>query len=152
MFASLQQLRRSAMTGFAPAKVTSLIVEDDTEERLQLVDKIGSSPVFDPLFYDNYRKGPLMQRAEKADIVSLDLEVETRKAESRYVCHQLKKKNPYKSVLFFTSNPKEVLGEPINFVLEKSQQVWKSYDRLLMKILIHDRGLGLLHDVIQLSG
>jgi hypothetical protein len=141
--------------GFAPAKVpatvSSLIVEDSTTERLKIRNKIGSSRVFNPLFYDNYRKGPFMQRAEEADIVSLDLEVENRKYESRYLCKEIKKKDPNKSIVFFTSNPGEVLEEPINFVLGKSPQVWESYDRLLMKIFVHDRSMGILRKVVDLA-
>ncbi len=137
--------------GFAPAKVTSLIVEDDKKHRLQLVEKLGSSHAFAPLFYDNYRKGPFMQRAKDADIVSLDLEVEHRTNESRYVCKQLKSADPFKTVVYFTSSPEEVLTEPINFVLEKSKEVWESYDSLLLKIFVHDRSLNLLHDVLKLS-
>jgi len=137
--------------GFAPAKVTSLIVEDDQKHRLQLVEKLGSSRAFEPLFYDNYRKAPFMRRAKDADIVSLDLEVEHHTNESRYVCKQLKSADPFKTVIYFTSNPEEVLTEPINFVLEKSKDVWDSYDSLLLQIFVHDRSLNLLHDVLKLS-
>ena len=139
-------------TAFAPAKVTSLVVEDNKNERLRIARKLSSSQAFEPVFYDNYQKHPLMQRAQDADIVSLDLEVENRRAESLFVCSQLKKQNPEKSVIFFTSSPEDVLSQPINFVLEKSKQVWESYDRLLMMILVHDRSFSLLREVVDLSG
>jgi hypothetical protein len=140
--------------GFAQAKVThpkALVVEDDQIDRSQIARKLSSTPVFRPVLYNNYRKHPFMQRARDADIVSLDLEVENSKLESLYVCRQLKVEDPDKSVVFFTSNPKDVLNLPINFVLGKTNEVWEAYDRLLMMILVHDRSLSVLQDLVELS-
>lgn len=137
--------------GVAPAKINSLVVEDDKTDRLHIAQKLRSTPIFQPVFYDNYKKYPFMERAMSADIVSLDLEIDNRRADSLFICKQLNKHNPDKSVIFFTSNPDDVLDEPINFVLRKSDDVWAAYDRLLMMIVVHDRTLSVLRHVVGLS-
>lgn len=135
--------------GFAPAKVSSLVVEDNRRDRFHIRDKL-SDRVFDAVIYDNYRKYPLMEKARRADIVSLDFDVEETSYKSKYICRQLKGYNPHQSIIFFTDTPQKVKNQPINFVLSKSDEVWESYDRLLMSILVHDRSLALLHNVMEI--
>lgn len=129
---------------FAAAKVQSLVVEDDLRDKSEIEHKLRATDVFAPAIYDNYRQGFAMEHARAADIVALDVEVERVKQNSIDIAKKLKQLNPDQSVIFFTSSPHEVLTQPINFVLDKSAQVWDSYERLLMRILIHDKSLALL--------
>lgn len=132
---------------FAAAKVNSLVVEDDKTDQFQIERKLRAADVFSPAIYDNYRQGFAMEHARAADIVALDVEVERVRQNSIDVANKLKRLNPDQTVIFFTSSPHEVMTQPINFVLDKSEQVWDAYERILMHILIHDKSLALLKSV-----
>src|SRR6266496_3091554 len=133
---------------FFPVQLEPLVVDDDKSDLSQIEQKLKSARIFNPVLYDSYEPVQFIENARAADIVSLDLEVKRVKAPSLEVCRHLKLVNPEQSIIFFTSQPQEVLTEQINFVLDKSSEVWEAYDRLLMMILVHDRSLSLLRTVV----
>ena len=136
---------------FFPVQLEPLVVDDDKSDLSQIEQKLKSARIFNPVLYDSYEPVQFIENARAADIVSLDLEVKRVKAPSLEVCRHLKLVNPEQSIIFFTSQPQEVLTEQINFVLDKSSEVWEAYDRLLMMILVHDRSLSLLRTVVDVT-